>query len=271
MPYTSSGQWYPDPSSAGGRGGAGAPAGGRGGPAGMVWDPVAGGYVAPSQSRQTEAQTKVQENLAATTAPDYSRPMSASELAASQLALQQLGETTRSHQASEGLSASQLAEQQREAQASEGLASSKFEQTKADRASALAALNGMWNGGNVPMGIATTSDPGAPGGGGADLTSAAEAAALTSAKERSGERLSSSLRGLREMMAERGIGGSGIEAANTRGLVGGALQDMNDTERGIIQGRVGRAQQVEDRNFAAQQAANQQRIQVLLSLYGMAY
>lgn len=314
---------------------------------GMTWDPASGSYVSPTSKSTTNATNATNDANATiatgTAAGTYHAPMTSAEQAASQLGLSQLAaqterdrgtlaETSRSNQATEGLTAREqaaraaaeaasLGETTREATANEGLASSKFEQTKTDRANALAALEKIWSGvpggptggggasthgpvldggllasGGGGTGMATAPGPTsvdyasgmAPGasaglgGGGGSLADQAEQAALTTAKERGGERLSASLRGLHEQMAGRGVGGSGIEARNTRDLVGANLGDQNDVERGIIQGKAQRANDVadwtrnraagvEDRNFAAQQEANKQRIQALLATYGMTY
>lgn len=243
----------------------------------------------------TAALTTAQ-NTAATTAPGY---MSPTDQAASQLSLAQLAESTRASQAGEGLTAAQQAEQAKEFGTTSTLAQSKFDQEKADRAALLGSLNTLGigtgtsrgpassvptggvtpeGGGSMPDGSAASdpySDPSSP-------ESMAQTAALTSSKERGGERLAASLKGLQGIMAARGISGSGIEAANTRDLVGQNLGFQNDTERAILEGKATRSQaladaattrtnQVQDRDFAAQQAANAQKIQALLATYGMTY
>lgn len=233
---------------------------------------------------QAAANTKILENQAATSAPGY---MSAADRAASDLALRQLAETTRANQAGETNASAQTAEATRANQAGETLATNKFNQTVADRKAAMDALGALWGGtgtGGTPVRpIATTPEgPGFFGPSTIDPATVAENAALTSAKERGGERLASSLTGLRQLMADRGIGGSGIEAKNTRELFGDYLHDQNDTERGLIQQRAQRAydrqnaqwqrgNEIEDRNFAAQQEMTRQKIQALLASFGMTY
>lgn len=257
---------------------------------------------------------------AGTAAGTYHAPMTAAEQSASRLALSDLAErskasaatlaeTTRAAQAGESLtglgittgastSAASLAEQKAEAAAANTLATNKFNQTKSDRSAALTALQGLWSGGGPGA-------PGAPGGtgvptggvtpetgwqGGTDPggiptgENAAEAAALTSSKERGGEQLASSLKALRDFNGSAGGSrvGSGLEAHDARNLFAANLQGQNDTERGIVAGRVQRAQdlsdaarqrqaQVEDRNFAAQQALQKSYLDSLLSVYGMGY
>lgn len=204
-----------------------------------------------------------------TAAGTYHAPMTAAEQDASTRALASMGQEQQQFNTTAGLTAAGQAETQREAQAGENLATAKFAQGKADRASALAALGNIGGGGGSGGGGGFGAGGGA--GGGMSLADQADQAAMTTAKEQGGERLAASLKGLHGLMAERGITGSGIEAANTRGLVGGNLQDMATTQRGLIQNRATRAAQVADRNFAAQQAANAQKIQALLSVYGLAY
>jgi hypothetical protein len=252
---------------------------------------------------------------AGTAAGTYHAPMTAAEQAAAGLAtthetnastaaLQQLAESQRAAKAGEALTSTgmaltdaqkkaQLAEQSAEFGTTSGLSQAKFDQEKADRAALLASLNttfGMGGGsGGVPTGGITpeTGWPGMPGysdpyGDPSSPESMAQAAALTSSKERGGERLAASMKGLQGLMAERGISGSGVERQSMRDLVGQNLGFQSDTERAILAGKATRSQaladaasqrraQIEDRNFAAQQAANAQKIQALLATYGMTY
>lgn len=110
----------------------------------------------------------------------------------------------------------------------------------------------------------------------------AESATLTGAKESGGQQLAGSLKGLQQVMANRGIGGSGIEAKNTRDLFGDYLAGQSAVTGNLGVARAQRAGQVTDRNYAAaldvaktntQVAADaaRQRLSSLVSAYGMNY
>lgn len=237
--------------------------------------PVFGGPVDPDADLKRE----LLRNQIATSAPGYTAPMSAAQAAANALAVQGLAATSAYQQGQLGLGQGEL-----------GLSTSKFNQTVKDRSGALAALERLFgSGGGAGTGVseaggkpAMDADPIDPTTGLTMSESNAQRAALTQAKERGGERLSSSLRSLNGMMAERGITGSGIEAANMRGLFQENLHNQQDTENSLIQGRAGRAAQladwtrnrganVEDRNYAAAQANKAQEVNALLGIYGMSY
>lgn len=253
---------------------------------GRVWDPKVGAYVSPTAPGTTGAinaantassavsnataatampmslaSLDVLKNNVATSAPGYVKPMTAAEAANAALGTGTLSETARANQSDEAL------------------ARDKFSATKAMRDSLMSTLGGVFGGGG-----------GAPGGGGGGTgmpmtmvdPAAAEAAALTSSKERGGERLASSLKGLHELMAERGISGSGIEAGDTRALFNDYMHDQNDTERGLVQQRTQRAQNVadaewaransvEDRNYQGAQQLTHDKITALLQSFGLAY
>lgn len=110
----------------------------------------------------------------------------------------------------------------------------------------------------------------------------AESAALTGAKESGGQQLAGSLKGLQQVMANRGISGSGIEAKNTRDLFGDYLAGQSGVTGNLAVARAQRAGQVSDRNYAGaldvaktntQVAADsaRQRLSSLVSAYGMNY
>lgn len=110
----------------------------------------------------------------------------------------------------------------------------------------------------------------------------AESAALTVAKESGGQQLAGSLKGLQQVMANRGISGSGIEAKNTRDLFGDYLAGQSGVTGNLAVARAQRAGQVSDRNYAGaldvaktntQVAADsaRQRLSSLVSAYGMNY
>lgn len=109
----------------------------------------------------------------------------------------------------------------------------------------------------------------------------AERAALTASKERAGQRMQASVRGLDSMLARRGISSSGIHARGLAELLANNQSEQAGTDRQIIQNRTSRARTVDDANFNAQlqyntqvgqmQMADRQRLQQLLSAYGMFY
>lgn len=109
----------------------------------------------------------------------------------------------------------------------------------------------------------------------------AERAALTASKERAGQRLRASIKGLDSMMSRRGITGSGIQGRGLAELVNANQSEQAGTDRQIIQNRTSRARAVDDANFQAQlqyntqvgqmQMADKQRLTQLLSAYGMFY
>lgn len=257
-------------------------------PAGMVWSDTHGGYVSPTTTSSTNATnatnaaTTAQANATASTAQP--RSMAELQLLQNQVATSAPGYTapmSEAEKAAAALGTSTLTEKQREAQAAEALAQAKFDATRSMREKLMGSLDTMFATG--PGGTTPGGQPGQPGPGGVDdAVNAAEQAALTSAKERGGERLAGSLKGLHELMAERGISGSGLEAKGARELYGDYLHGQNDTERGIIQGRAARAQananaqwerqnQIADRDFAAQQGLVRDKINALLSTFGMSY
>jgi hypothetical protein len=125
----------------------------------------------------------------------------------------------------------------------------------------------------------------AGGGGGGYAPSAednsAETAARTQSKENAGLRLQAGLKGLKNVMAGRGISKSGLFANQAEQLFAGSNAEEADTDREIIQQRAARSAQVSDRNFDAntqlqiasmnQAAAERGRIQNLLLQFGMRY
>lgn len=126
--------------------------------------------------------------------------------------------------------------------------------------------------GYSPGGTAPAPAPTSP----ADLAS--ENAGYGRAKERTGLAMQSALKGLRGAMASRGISGSGIEATGTASVYGGGVGDLAETDRQMAEQGAGRAftanQSALDRAEQARQANMQnqsQRLSQLISLYGSAY
>lgn len=198
-----------------------------------------------------------------------------------------LAERARSAQAGEALGTSTLAEQQRAARASEGLASERQSYTEMSDTQRRAMIQGLMNtiqggtgpgitpinpnggagGGADPTGGGGSIPPatsggagggggvtGGGGGGGTDPNAmspydmAAENAAYGAAKERTGNEAQMALKGLQGTLAQRGVSGGGIEAADTRGIFEGALGQQAATDRSLAENRSGRV-------FAAQAAA----------------
>lgn len=107
---------------------------------------------------------------------------------------------------------------------------------------------------------------------------AAENASYGRAKERTGLAMQGALKGLRGVMASRGIGGSGIEASETGKVFSGGLGELADTDRQM-------AEQGATRAFTAGQAgldraekareydqdAQARRLSQLISAYGSMY
>jgi ribosomal protein L28 len=79
---------------------------------------------------------------------------------------------------------------------------------------------------------------------------AAENAAYGAAKENTGNEAQSAMKGLDAAMAARGITGSGIQAANTRGIFEKGIGEQAGTDRSLAENRSSRV-------FAAQQAQKQ--------------
>jgi len=120
---------------------------------------------------------------------------------------------------------------------------------------------------------------------------AAERAALTSTKERSGLRMQRGMKDLQGYAAEHGLTGSGRESGAMSALLAAGLGDMAETERGLLGSRTGRLRDLEDmdyrgrygaaeRNFSGAQEHNRlivdaqrQRLETLrlLAQYGMGY
>lgn len=118
---------------------------------------------------------------------------------------------------------------------------------------------------------------------------AAENAAYGAAKERTGAALQSALKGLKGVMAARGISGSGIEGGETRQLFESGLSDLAGTDRQLAEQRASRAftagqsdvdRMINTQEFNASLTANQtranqeaaaQRLSQLLSVYGNLY
>lgn len=321
MPYTN-GQWYPGDETGPGAG----PAPQAGTRAYLEWlragAPQQALTDATTRTAQVAAQqagpqgaanTQILQNQAARSAPSYIDPLEQQRFdeqrrsSSSMEALQRLGIDT-----SASTSANSLAEQAREAKASESLAEAKFGQTKADRAAALAALDSVWGGGSikgqgpVDPGATTPEGPYGPGNppfgtspgmlpapGSDSYDTAAEDAAYTGARQRVGAETAASLKGLREVMSGRGIGGSGIEGKNIRSTFKTGLEDLAGVNAGLAAGKANRAfdwqktmapireqgrqfdvsAAARTKEFAAQQLQAQQmaKIQALLGLYGVQY
>lgn len=281
----------------------------RGAPAGMVWDATRGAYVSPTTQatdRTSNATATLAENEAARRAPNYIDPLEQARLnessraAQSMEALQKLGIDT-----SASTAAANLAETSRSNIAGETLATNKFNQTVKDRAAALAALDAMWGAKGTSPGIDDTGQtPEGPGGmgpggqqpGGQDpyaYDSSAEDAAYTGARERVGRETAASLKALKGIMSSRGIGGSGIEARNTRDVVGQGMADLAGVNADLASGRANRAfdwqktmapikeqgrqfdltAKQRQKEFAASQllAQQQTKLNALLGLYGVQY
>lgn len=120
------------------------------------------------------------------------------------------------------------------------------------------------------------------GGDGGDGYDAFDTATRTASKENRGLALQGGLKALASQMNARGIGGGGSEAAGISRLVGMSQLGGEETERQILGGRAERQTHANDLTFQARtQAALQnanarnasasQRLQALLSLYGMSY
>lgn len=145
----------------------------------------------------------------------------------------------------------------------------------ADTQAALAQLSaGGGSGGGGVTDVATPTY-----GGNYD---ALDTATRTASKEQRGMALQGGLKALAGQMTARGVGGSGSEAAGISRLVGMSQMAGEDTERAILGGRAERQQHADDMNFkaqtdaamqnaAARNASASQRLQALLSLYGMSY
>jgi len=83
------------------------------------------------------------------------------------------------------------------------------------------------------IGMGSSSDTTTTGGGGVEFpdTSAASNAAWLRAKDRTANTYRGALDALQNQMVGRGIEGSGIEAANTRGLMGAGAGELSDVAR----------------------------------------
>lgn len=125
---------------------------------------------------------------------------------------------------------------------------------------------------------------GVAGGGGGYPTgddTAAETAARTSSKENAALRLQAGLKGLRNVMASRGISQSGLFADEAGQLFADSNAEEAATDRDIIGRRATRSAQIADRNFnantqleiARMNAASNERNRVsnLLLQFGMRY
>lgn len=124
-----------------------------------------------------------------------------------------------------------------------------------------------------------------------EAMTAAERAALTSTKERSGLRMQRGLKDLQGYGAEHNLTGSGRESGAMSALLASGLGDMAETERGLLGSRTGRLRDLEDmdyggrmtaaeRNFSGAQERNRQLVDAqrqrldiarLLAQYGMGY
>ena len=111
--------------------------------------------------------------------------------------------------------------------------------------------------------------------------SAAETAMRTQAKENAGLRLQGSVKALGGLMSRRGIGGSGIHGSKLAGLVNANAGEQAQTDRDVLFSRTNRARDIANQEYDARNnydarlqqyhAQEQQRIQGLLSYYGMLY
>lgn len=100
-------------------------------------------------------------------------------------------------------------------------------------------------------------------------------AKLTAAKENVGENLSSSLKALDDIMASRGISGSGIQADEMGKVIAGAGENLDNVNAGLLSDELGREQGVLTGNATGANTYNQQQVanalqarQQLVSLLG---
>jgi hypothetical protein len=104
---------------------------------------------------------------------------------------------------------------------------------------------------------------------------AARAAAFARAKEQAGATARASLRSLQGVMDERGMTGSSTEAAQTGGVLGGAVNTVGDFTREQLMQDLGRAERIADMTYQGnitQRGQDLNRQQALLGLMvGAAY
>lgn len=238
--------------------------------------------LAQAQLAETTRSNRASEDASAASRAEATRAAQAGEA----LGGSTLAETTRANQAGEKLSGQKEAftensETQRHAML-QGLLDTIQKGgspiTPIDPNGGAGGGGRLTNGGASPMeatlttndpaapqeGTLTTNDPVAPGGGagvgvppastGSPMSPydmAAENAAYGTAKEHTGNEAQAALKGLRATMAQRGIGGSGIEASNTRGIFEGALGEQANTDRSLAENRANRVYGAEQSNKAA--------------------
>lgn len=126
----------------------------------------------------------------------------------------------------------------------------------------------------VASGGGSTSGGGggtAPGAGGAPATAPSAATAAQDAgyarlKEREGLRLRSGINTAKASLGRRGLTGSSFESPAIAALVGESNANLADYDAAALSDTVGRARQVEDRDFAAGEQRNRSRLEMLLSL-----
>lgn len=124
-----------------------------------------------------------------------------------------------------------------------------------------------------------------------EAMTAAERAALTRTKERSGLRMQSAMKALEGFAGEHNLEGSGREAGAMSDIFSSGLGEQAETERGLLASRTGRLRDLEDmdyggrmtaaeRNFSGAQEQNRLRVDAqrtrldiarLLAQYGMGY
>ena len=244
-------------------------------PAGHVWDAAKGGYISQSAQQRNQDAEQLRrvtplERVSATGDVYQTMPGSSHVTVRSPSggAFDALGSVARGSRASGGGAADEAADP-------------RF----------LAKIDELWN-----MPPATVNPPPtftAPPTPelGLELTPA-ERAHFGAAKVRSGQRLRSGLKDLDAAMNSRGLTGNRIHSGAMSALMGQALGEMEDTERGVLSTRQNRVRELENmgyagathaanQNFGGQQEYNQQALQAqlaqrqqlhsLLSLYGMAY
>jgi hypothetical protein len=195
------------------------------------------------QIREAQAAEAERQREATMTADEQQREANMADAARSA----GLAETSRSSQADE-------AERALEARNAEGLSQEQqdfLESSTRNRQAAIAGLMSTIQGMQSPTipgsgGGGTAAPAGGGGGtagGSADVSPydmAAESAAYGSAKDQIGNEGASALRGLRNYMNARGIGGSGIEAHGAQGVFGQMQQALGSTDRQLAENRAGR-------------------------------
>lgn len=221
----------------------------RGGPPGTVWDPELGAFVTPQQqARQTQSRQAAKAAVGGNT---YRKDPATGEVTTGyQPPVPGSGYLGTAPQYGSGRSGYLPASTTRGVAAG---GSSGGDAANHRRESALSALESQVRQSMASQGQ-TTAPPPVVTSGGADGDPAAESAAYGQARERIGLALQSALRGLRESMGARGLGGSGIEGEALGDLFEGGLGELADVDRQLAEVGAGRA-------FQASQADTDRRIQ----------